>query len=484
MPQKATVGPSSVRPVLFRPISIAAAVALIAGAAFRICGAQGELWLDEIWSLHLIEQMKSGDVLPSIAYDNNHYLNTLYMALVGGTAAPLALRACSILLGTMTVAAAGWLQRDRGRFAVSATMALFAVAYPLVNAGSEARGYAGMLLCVLLAIGAAERARDEPRPRNDLVFGAACVVGVLFQPMMLGMVAALGLWTVWQSVRAGAGLRGTYETVRDRFIWAMRLLIPVISVVGIAVHFGRQGYGLGGFTAFALDKMIDAVARLYRFMLGLPQDTPTGLVFALVLAILALAVLMQKPGDRRLALYLIVIVVMPTAMAIMHLPNVEMSRYYLLPGVAFLLLLGDLTANLWGRGRLGSGAALLALLAVVVGNGLELRTFLRLGRGDVTGMLDRIVADGPGPITSNKERSDRPVISYFLKRMQIDIPLVDYHDVCATPPRWILTSDWSNNLPEQAVIGAPECRLAFRQVAHYESWGLSGSSWTLYRAAE
>src|SRR5690348_17243583 len=121
----------------------------------------GEPWLDEIWSLHLIDAMKSGALLPALATDNNHYLNTLYLWLVGADAPSLVLRALSILLGTAGVAAAGWLQRERGAATMLITMALLAVCYPGVNIGSEARGYAGMLLCALLSIGLTERALEE-----------------------------------------------------------------------------------------------------------------------------------------------------------------------------------------------------------------------------------------------------------------------------------------------------------------------------------
>lgn len=458
------------------PRALALPFVLLAGAlVVRIAGAQGELWLDEIWSLRLIDQMKAGDALPAIATDNNHYLNTLFMALVGGDAAPLPLRALSVLLGTMAVAAAGWLQRERGGFSVVATMALFAFAYPLVNAGSEARGYAGMLLCALIAIDATER-------RNPLALGIAAAVGVLFQPMMLGMIAALGLWVAWQSWRAGAGPRGAIATVATRFVWTVRLLIPLVAVIGVAVYFGGRGYSLGGVFPFDTERMLNGIARLFRFLLGLPEAVPGSAVVILVLAIVALALLLRGREDPRLSLYLITMLVMPAVMALAHLPNSHIPRYYLLPGLTFLLLLGDLLGALWARGGVARGTALLASLAILIGNALELRTFLQVGRGDVTGMLKTVVADGMGPITSNSELRDRAVLDYFLKRMRIDVPLVAYQQVCENPPRWILTSDWSGNLPQHVMIGGTACHLAFKMVAQHPSWGLSGLPWTLYRA--
>jgi hypothetical protein len=419
-------------------------------------------------------------VLPSIATDNNHYLNTLYLWLAGPDRPPLIIRALSILLGTAGVAMAGWLQRERGTGTVILTMGLFALAYPMVNAGSEARGYAGMMLCALISIALTERALEQRSARLGLWLGVSNVAGVLFQPLMAGLIGALGLWTLWTAWRERRGLRATYEIARDLFAWTIRLLIPVVLVVGAAVHFG-SGYVLGGVSSFSAARMLEGVSRLFRHLLGLPDAVPEAAVLAIVLALTALAVALNR-GDRRTALYLVVLFAMPAAMAAAHLPNTEIPRYYLLPGLAFLLLLGDLYGSLERRGVALGAVAGLAVTAILIGNSLEIEKLRRVGRGDVVGMLTRVLQEGPGPITSNTELRDRPVINYYLARLGIGAAFVDYADVCKTHPRWLLTSDLHADIPDDVTIGAPGCALAFRKEAHYDSWGLSGFPWTLYRA--
>jgi hypothetical protein len=451
---------------------------LIAALALRIVGAMGEPWLDEIWSLHLIDEMRSGEVLSSLATDNNHYLNTLYLWLVGPDAPPLALRALSILLGTAGVAAGGWLQRTRGTATILITMALLAVCYPMVNIGSEARGYAGMLLCALLSIGLADRALEERSARLGLSLGISNVAGVLFQPLMVGMIASLGLWTVWATWREQRSLRAVYETARDLFAWTIRLLIPVVLVLGVAVHYG-SGYVLGVVAPFSGTRMLEGIGKLFRFLIGLPEMSPTPLVVAVVLVVMAIAATLLR-RDRRFALYVIVILVMPAAMAMAQLPNTLFPRYYLLPGLAFLLLLGDLLGSLWARAGVLQAIAVVALLAFVIGNGLKLATFYANGRGNVTDMLATVAREGPGPITSNTDQRDRMVIGYFLRRLGMEADFVAYADVCRTHPRWMLTSDFHPDMPDETEIG--DCRLGFHKEAHYTAWGLSGVSWTLYRA--
>ncbi len=454
-------------------------IVLATAFTVRIVCARGELWLDEIWSLHLIDQIRSGEVLPSIATDNNHYLNTFYLWLVGPDQPPLVIRAFSILLGTAGVGMAGWLQRKRGAGAVGITMGLVGIAYPMVNAGSEARGYAGMMLCALISIALAERALEERDPRLGFWLGVSNILGVLFQPLMVGLIGSLGLWTMWVTWREQRGLRAVYETTRDLFVWTIRLLIPVILVIGYAVHFG-SGYVLGGVSKFDTGRMLDGISRLFRFLLGLPQATPEVVVLVLVLGLTALAVALNR-HDRRVALYAIVLFAMPAAMAIAHLPNTEIPRYYLLPGLAFLLLLGDLYGSLEARGKMLGVVGGLAVTAMLFGNAYNIDKLIKVGRGDVTEMLAMVAQEGPGPISSNTELRDRPVINYYLPRLGIEAAFVNYDDVCKAPPRWLLTSDLHADIPDDVTIGEG-CALRFHKEAHYDSWGLSGFPWTLYRA--
>ena len=471
----------AVRP-FHRPAAIALPI-LLAALAIRIIAARGELWLDEIWSLHLIDQIKAGIVLPSLATDNNHYLNTLYLALVGPDAPPLAQRALSIMLGTAAVAVAGWLQRPRGAVAMIAAMTLFALVFPLVDLGSEARGYAGMSLAALLSIAAAERAMARRDGRSALLLGVMNVTGVLFQPLMLGMIGGQGIWALWVAWHDSHNIRTTYERVRDLFAWTVRLLIPVVVVIGIAVHFGGNGYALGGVQDFGPLRMLGGIALNLRLVLGLPDATPNALVLVIALALIALAAALRRPqGDRRLSLYLAVMFAMPTAMFLARLPNTDIPRYYLVSDICFLLLVADLCAELWAR---GGGLRVLSpvlIVAMLIGNLVEAERLIRLGRGDVTHMLSVIAREGAGPITSNADLRDRPVIKFFLNQLQMQGPFVDFDDVCKTPPRWILTSDLHSVLPDETTIGGPDCSLTFKRVETYGFWGLSGFPWTLYRA--
>src|SRR5271169_109738 len=80
--------------------AIAAIGLVVLGAILRVYGARGDLWLDEIWSLVLLEPVKSfGEIIWGINHDNNHILNSIYLYMIGPNATPILLRGLSISFG-------------------------------------------------------------------------------------------------------------------------------------------------------------------------------------------------------------------------------------------------------------------------------------------------------------------------------------------------------------------------------------------------
>lgn len=143
-------------------LSLPAAYALLAilGVAVwvRILSAHGGLWVDEAWSAVLVARADTPwAVFTSINHDNNHHLNSLWMQAVGYAAPPLALRALSIVTGAATVLVVAAIGARRSAAHALVGAALFALSPILVNYGSEARGYAPMLLCAVGAILVAAR---------------------------------------------------------------------------------------------------------------------------------------------------------------------------------------------------------------------------------------------------------------------------------------------------------------------------------------
>ena len=71
-------------------IWLLAALLLVGAAALRLAGARsGGLWLDEIWSVQLAQDLSSPFAVLRIGLDNNHPLNTLVLSFLASGATHL-----------------------------------------------------------------------------------------------------------------------------------------------------------------------------------------------------------------------------------------------------------------------------------------------------------------------------------------------------------------------------------------------------------
>ena len=474
----------------FSSAGIAAGAILLAALVLRILGARGELWLDELWSLMLINEARERhDFFWVLATDNNHYLNTLYLYLVGADAPVILQRALSIALGAATVLVAGLAMRRTGLAGILGAMVLFGIGYPLVNYGSEARGYAGLILAVQAAILLTERVAIAPpsEPKRKLAFwlGVVCTAGALFQPIMLSAVLGLMAWTAWINRPAGAiTLRGGFAAVliaARRFSWTVRLLLPFAAVIAFGViHAG--GYRIQGSVPFTAEGFVVGYGGLLHLLLGLPEATPPWV--ALIIAAVALALafrLTRARDDRRLSLYFIFLLGIPLAMFVAQLPNIHFPRYYLASGIVFLLLLADLFAWAWQRGGAPRAFGVLISIAILIGNGAEDARLLRDGRDQSATAIRMIGEAGPVLVSSDQDVRNRPVVAFFAARMKLPVTYVPLAELCDQPVTWLLSSSPESEMTDAFDTSVIGCKKVFIKSAAFAQWGLSGLPWIVYR---
>src|SRR5262245_52224281 len=209
-------------------LSSAALILIAIGAGLRLAGTRGDLWLDEIWTLVLLQPIRwLGEIFWGINNDNNHFLNSVYLYAVGPDAPVMVQRGLSVVLGTAAIAAAGLVAIRNGRPAALIAMALFAVSYPMVHFGSEARGYAGLVLFALLALVCLQHELERPHWTNRHGLGAAVGLGLLSHLTMAGPAVVLALWTFWLAWHRTGNLRAAEEQTRTIFrpalTWALAI---------------------------------------------------------------------------------------------------------------------------------------------------------------------------------------------------------------------------------------------------------------------
>jgi hypothetical protein len=456
-----------------------------AGGMVRLIGARGDLWLDEIWTLLLIAPVHSvGGILLDIGHDNNHYLNSIYLYLIGPDATSLAQRGLAVALGTATVAAAGLAAAPCGRAAAVFAMLLFAFAYPMVHYGSEARGYAGLVLFVLVALVFLHRALDRSDWRVRHGLGVAIGLGLLSHLTMVAGAAGLAAWSIWVLWRRSGGLRQAAMATLAIFRPALAWTFAVGACVVIASQ--RHRFTLGGVIPFAPADFVDGYGGLIRGLLGAPDPVssllPPWAFLAAASGAIALAAYAWRDRESDVSLYVIAAVALPAAIFLAALPNVQFGRYFLVSGTIFLLFVADVLGDAWSRGgvpRIVAGAALSTML---IGHAVALASFFQDQRGHYTDAIALMARDGRFSYASDHEFRTRTVVDFFAAKRGIAADYVRPDEWCRSPPQFMVIEDIDTALRFGHLdLGPPQCRLGFERGESFASSRLSGRPWTIYR---
>jgi hypothetical protein len=353
----------------------------------------------------------------------------------------------------------------------------------MVHYGSEARGYAGFLLFTVISIGLVEREFEEPARRNRVWLGVSNLLGTLFQPIMIGTVAVMIGWVLWQLWRRGATSRQAIATTQKVFSVTVRLLLVLLVLAVVAVY-RIGGYKILNSQPFTPEFFVHGYGGMLRFLLGVPEAVPEWIVLAAVLAFSALALIALRDRlSARASLYALAIFGLPAALFCARLPNVAIYRYYLLPSVALLLLLTELFALAWRSGGWQRAVALVLCAAFALGNAVELDLFYSYGRGHYQEVTRTIAQSDSKRVTSSLDGVVNTMVEFYGERLNLPVEYVENKAFCGSDAGWYVeTLERPIAQPETISFGGPACPTPFHKVAEYPAWGLSGWSWTLYRA--
>lgn len=459
--------------------------ATLLGFALRAVAAGGDLGLDEVWSLRLVARVPSfGGVFWGLSHDNNHVLNSAWLYLLGQDAPVWAYRLPAVVMGTLTVPALARLC-GRSNPAAGPLAAVFgAVALPMVDFGSEARGYAGLVLATVLAVDAAGRAVEATLAgdraacrREAWRLGAAVGLGLLSHLTMAYAAAVLGVATLIRLKIHRDRLRALRAAFRIG-LPAVLLALPAIGFVlaGIAV---RGAFTIGDIDPFTLGKLVTGFGGMALLAVGLPETLPAGLGGAGALALLVVAARNRLASPWALAVGAAALMALPLAVAALRLPNVVYPRYFSVCALALLVLMAETLGTLWSRGDEHRRAVLLAALATVAGSLVLDAMAIRDGRSGATGTLALMRAEGAPTYAT-----DHPFLTAMLledaARRDGGRP-AEEADACRAPDWFIAVGVVDRRDEGSATFGPPACRATYGLRRTYDASPLSGTPWTLYR---
>ncbi|WP_156359856.1 hypothetical protein [Sphingomonas sp. Leaf10] len=434
----------------------------LAGLTLRILAARGGLWLDEAWSAVVAQDVRTpAGVFVRINHDNNHHLNSLWLQWVGGTAPPPLQRALSIVTGAATIPLAAAIALRRGRAAAILAAIAFAASPFLVTFGSEARGYAPMLLALVAAIGVADRWLADPAtPPPTTAIALAAIFGCLSQATMLFALAALGTWVAVERWRSAGWRRAAQDALR-LFLPAAIAVVLLIAIAWTAAATSRDGFQFGAREPHDMAKWLLAQEQLWTWSCGQWAVAP------------AIALAGWFVRDRIVGLVLLSAIGLPLAVALLALPNSGAARYYMI-AVPPLLLLASITLPvLWTKRRIWR-LPILAAGAVfcwtAIDRNLALITNLR---GDPGRAVRTLAAVAPHGATVSVALSRSTAILNAAARSR-RYPLTIADSPCA--PFRFIERDGYNPFPDRLI----RCGRSFREIARGDPTGLSGSHWRLY----
>lgn len=442
---------------------IVAAIAA-GGLALRIAAAQGGLWLDEAWSAVMAEQAGTPlGIFLNINHDNNHHLNALWLQLVGLDAPPLLQRSLSIVTGTAAIFVAAAIGMRRTPFAAIVAALLFAVSPILVTYGAEARGYAPMLLALLVAIRLTDRWLADPAaPPPATALALATLLGLLANLTMLFGLAALIGWAAVELLRR----HGWHGTIRP----LARLLGP--ATITAALTLSLLLLAAGGKLAFGA--AMPFTARVFGDGIIQLLDYTLGDIAGLALLLIVAAAARRNPRGSLAIFCALALVAFPAAIALLHLPNAGHARYLLLAAIG-LLLFATLSLThpdlRTGWRRLLSIAALALLLALMLQRDWAIITDRR---ADPAQALAAIAARAPAGADAavDRPRSDAILIAAAASARYALV----IRQACPAARFLFVERDGAEPFPKAPL----RCAARYREIAGDTVQGLSGTQWKLY----
>ncbi|WP_018264991.1 hypothetical protein [Methylosinus sp. LW4] len=450
------------------------------GAALRLCAAQGDLWLDEIWTLNLLERAHSfGDVFIGLHHDNNHVANSAWLYLIGPNAPVPLMRLAAIVFGTLAIPAAAAASRRYFDAAGLIAAFVFATSYFFVHYGSEARGYAGMTLAVLLAYGLVDAILAEGASwRRLLALAAAICFGTFSHLTMIEASGALALTALLRFRRSTLG--------RTVAIGAVAGLASLPALACFAYGALAPDFQVGAMVPLSPAIFAEGVAGMARATLGFPRGVDDFVLLGAA-GLLALGLLAVLPAERR-GFPAIAVFGLPLLHVAAGLPSQQYPRFHSTAAIGLALLAAEGCAALWRAGAWRRGLAVGLLGAFAIGEAIQLADFYRDGRGHYADAVKIMAERKEASYAVDFARGEtKAVVAYHARRLGFAATAVSPAEWCATPPAFLLVVDLPDakaDHAERRSAGPQDCRSAFLRRGYFPASGLSGFAWTLYEREE
>jgi hypothetical protein len=451
-------------------------IALLA-ALVRACAIRGDLAIDEIWSWWFVQNAiaRLTDIF-ALRHDNNHILNTIVMYALGPDVPGIAYRIPAAIASTGAVWCASRIAAWRsGPLAGGTACLLVGASYLMILYGTEARGYAYLVLCAYVSWLCLLRAEADGRRGYAIAFAIAASLGFLAHLTFVYCYVGFLVWTSCQ-----------YRSPRFRLLLAAQLL-PLATAVSLYLFFMR-GMEIGGGRDTT---WLSAIAATLSLVAGGPQrGAGASIAASLVAIVLAVAWWREWRRDRAIAAtYLAIILLAPATVLLLSGHPLVYPRYFLVPIAFALLVISDWIAGWWSSSRPWRAAVTAVGLLYLVGNGQWTARLLDHGRGDYSRAILWMASRGPDrdqTVGGNHGFRNGMVFDYYGPRLGSAASRLRYlepRDVPRQGTDWKIVQDFEgDDAPPDAI--RDRYGNAYHRDRVFRHHRLTGYNWWLYRRSE
>ncbi|GAB4173646.1 MAG: hypothetical protein Fur0032_13280 [Terrimicrobiaceae bacterium] len=434
----------------------------------------GDLWFDEVLSLQWAKSARSPwDLLLTFKHDNNHPLNTAWLAMVGVGQSPWLLRSLSMAAGVGSV----WLLYRIARRLIPAValaaVLVFAFSYSSVLYFSEARGYAPAVLCCLVLFELIENGGD--RWFVVLLFWLVAVLGLLSHATVVYPLVALGVFQAARSLHARLAAGKVFARLA---VW---FAIPAAAAGILYLTFWKPMMIAGGPGSSSWE----IAADFFAYTFGFPLGGGWGLPIVLLSATWLFAGWFLGPWPPGARSFFTVLVLAPMAVLWVTRPEYVAFRYFLVVTPFLVILAFGCFAGLAEHGPVWRWLAWLVVALSLATQAPRVAALIVHGRGTSTAALDYIVQNGGGDIFSDHDMLVGMVVEDLRGRNPGYQPL-HYHPQWASaaiPPRWlILHTQKGRPQPPEETVSAVGAIYRFEET--FPSAPVSGATWQVYRRVD
>ena len=459
-------------------------IAVLAGLALRIAATDGELWLDEVWSLLKVSNLSNPiEIFTEVKHDNNHLLNSLWMWVWGPLQEPFVYRIPSLLCSAGLLLLILW-RGCEGESSRSTALwvSLIAFSYPLTLYGTEARGYALTLLCAALAFISLTRLETSPVDRRAiLTFAFTGIVGCLSHAIYALFLAPSVLWLLWRATR-------TPMIGNSRAILWSGVVPPVMIACALTLTFYRN-MEIGG---APLLPYLEVAASTTSVSFGgetlssiNPEVAGWNLFLGLTVTLVCIAELVAWIRSGSAIAWLVALILITPWIAVSVLqPHFILPRYFIIQILFAYLLAARFLDRLTRQGRLGAAIGLLLVGGFIIGNASRALTLAEVGRSHFVAIFESIAPqdeDGTVTVGGDQDFQNNLRLSYArtIAPHTSRISYISNYRNAVTPPRFIVreTLETYEFFPSEFTSAQG---MRYHEVQRYRAPQLNGSHVTVY----